>query len=111
MSEGGHNGEARELREEGIARVLGNSAPWPGLAMCAFVLWITEKPPGFEFIGEEFRAEALGRGLPSPHHPNAWGGFFSSIVKSGWVRHTGRMKPTASPASHTRRTCIYAKAN
>ena len=102
--------EGEKLRDEGISRVTASNGAWSDELFRFFAeVWLPIQAPGFEFIGEAFRRDALAVGLPQPTHPNAWGALFSRISRSGLVVDTGRTAKMEAPDSHARRSPVYRK--
>lgn len=88
--------DALQARDEGVERVTENA----GMSFAAAIHAIVRAyPKGKRFIGEDVRLDAEAAGV-FPHHPNAWGGVFASIVKSGMVKETGRIVQPKSTKSH-----------
>lgn len=53
------------------------------------------------FLGEDCTAWMRDHGLGEPHHENAWGAMFNSLIaKSGMVIRTGKMRLAKSKKSH-----------
>lgn len=96
-------------RDHGLDQVLEHNAAWSDQAEAFLEGWLADKPAGFDFIGEDFRVEALAAGLQAPKHHNAWGGFFSRIVRTGLVRNTGQLAAMRLTRSHARRSFVYEK--
>jgi len=72
------------------------------------VIGVTESfPLGTELMGEDIRKECLKRGIV-PHHPNAWGGAISAVVRSGLLDYQGHRAPR-DPSSHASRKPYYAR--
>jgi hypothetical protein len=79
-------GEAKRLRDQGIALVLSNQADaWRERYRNAVEDWIARQPPGRRFIGEDVRHAALIRGVGDPWHPNAWAAMFRNTITK-WLK-------------------------
>lgn len=90
-----------KLRDEAISRVVENAADvWKVEYKNCARQWWAQLPAGSKFTGETLRLEAKKRGLRDPHHPNAWGGMASSIIrrllKGGHIKEDGRASASAS---------------
>lgn len=97
---------ARQLRDEGINRVLASNATWVHDAMHALdVARVDGKLPA-EFTGEDLRGFLAEKGIvPSKAH--AWGALTRTLAISGRIVDTGRVRKMADPRSHARRTPIW----
>ncbi len=97
------------LRDEGIAKVIGNNNRW-------FELCATEAgrylPPGSAFsatfTGEDIRFY-LSQAVGCPQHPNAWGALINTLVRRKIIRPTGEYRAMKDSSSHARRTPVYTK--
>ena len=100
------NQKARQLRAEGIARVLQHAdASWVEYALQGVLRYAKEHR---EFIGEDFRVWYLLNGGMTPHHHNAWGALLNVAVKKGIVAPTDRMRQMNTEKSHARRSPLWA---
>lgn len=53
------------------------------------------------FLGEDVTAWMRSRGIGEPHHENAWGAMFNSLIaKSDFVIRSGRVRLARSPKSN-----------
>jgi hypothetical protein len=103
----------KQLRDEGIARVLMSEAHWRDIYRRILNEWITREPCGMRFTGETLRLVAQRRGIESPHHHNAWGGVANGIIRE-WLRRkliapTGTMRNARDPKAHARSYRVYEK--
>ena len=98
-----HTGRA--LRDEGMARVMDNAGPlWRDRAIAMLREFCRHHST---FIGEDFRIWATLRGLPVPHHPNAYGGLLSGATKQGICSITNQNRTMNMPKSHARRSPVW----
>lgn len=97
--------DAKAGREEGIERVLADEYTWYDVA----IMKLHKFPKGERYTGEQIRHELLRRGLWTPHHHNAWGGFMMHAVRQEIIIKTGELVPMADKKSHARMTPIYEK--
>ena len=100
---------AESRRDAGISQVLEHNSKWADDMAMYFRRWLSQKPDGYEFIGETFRKEVTEMGCEQPRHHNAWGGLFISFVRSGLIKNTGRMEKMQMKESHARRSFVYSK--
>lgn len=95
--------QAMEARDNALDRVTKTAGKWSEVAMGYF----RSLPNGIEVTGEDVRRMLTDKGLPPPHHHNAWGAFIMNLVKSGVLVSTGRMVNMKTQKSHARRTLVY----
>jgi hypothetical protein len=60
-----------------------------------------------EITSDDLRYEAWQRGLPIPHHSNAWGGLFTSLRGRGLIRDTGRAILSQRADAHGRKITVW----
>jgi hypothetical protein len=97
--------EARQARDEALARVTDNAGSWMGAALARI-----ETLRQWRGTSEELRLQLIRDGLPQPHHHNAWGALTAHAVKRHLLSFAGygRMK---TRKSHARRTPIYHRGS
>ena len=95
--------QALEARDEVLGRVAKNAGKWSLVATDYF----RSLPNNIEVTGEDVRRMLTEKGLPPPHHHNAWGAFIMNLVKSEMLVSTGRMAHMKAKKSHARRTVVY----
>ena len=105
--------KGRQARDEGEESVREHSAEdWKNRYHEVVERWFLSLPVSGHFSGEDLRRAALADGLWEPHHPNAWGGVSSSVVRR-WMRGgrivTDGMTQATLLASHARRYPRYRK--
>jgi len=77
--------DARQARDEGIARVKRANAKWMADALQA----ITMVDCGVHMTGEEIRLHLTDQCfLPAPSHHNAWGALIRTVTVRGWLIDT-----------------------
>lgn len=77
-------GDGRARRDDGIKQVLDHVGPnWRHAYAVTVVHWFARLPTGSEFNGEDLRRHALPI-IGEPHHPNAWGGQASTMLRE-WL--------------------------
>ncbi len=92
-----------QLKAEVLAITLVAASPnWRAAAMAALASMQGE------FTAEDVRL-ACAEGGVYAHHPNAWGAFFSHVLKAGHIEPTGALRPMKAPRSHARQTMVYRK--
>ena len=92
-------------KRAGMEQVLNNAGePWQDRAMSLMRQFVRVRR---EFIGEEFRLFAVERGLPEPHHPNAWSALWRAVAAGGLARITDRTRPMQVVRSHGRRSPVW----
>ena len=89
--------EGEALKDEGQARVLGNS---PAFREQVRALIIEYARRGEPFTSTDLRAAAAVRGIAEPSHPNAWGAAFTSAAKLGIIEKTGDYEKSPVPTCH-----------
>ncbi len=98
-----HAPTGKELKEEGMATVLENAGEdWKTQALQV----VLSMPRGVPFLAEDVRLRCEKQGI-TPHHNNAWGGFFNGLRRKEVVVHTGRYVPTESPKTHAHVVAEY----
>ncbi len=93
------------LRDEGIAKVIGNNNRWFELCVEAAKTYI-EYPA--TFTGEDIRLYCQ-RYVGHPTHPNAFGALINTLVRRKIIRPTGEYRAMRDSSSHSRRTPVYTK--
>ncbi len=96
--------QARDARDEGMARVLSKNEAWRDAAL-------TEMGKLFRgWIGtaEDIRINITPK-VGSPTHPNAWGGLMNAAIRRGWFAPTGKWIAPADVKSHSRPTREYIR--
>jgi len=97
---------ARQARDEGMRRVIGNAPPrWPQAAYA----YIRALPAGSVVTGEIIRRRCLEAGIV-PHHPNAWGAIINASIKRGILVKTGRYVQPIDVKSHARMIQVLRRA-
>lgn len=92
-----------QLRDKAIATVAANAGQgWMDKAEAL----IRTRLGGTEVLAESFRLLCEEEGV-KPHHPNAWGGLTSRLIKQGVLVDTGRIAKSTAPRSHARRQPIW----
>lgn len=103
----------KQLRDEGIARVLTPDDEWLERYNEILFDWFEGRPDGFRFTGEALRMAVRNRGLGEPRTHKRWGGAASRILdgwrRAGMICDTGRMVPAESPKTHGHRMPQYEK--
>jgi hypothetical protein len=74
----------RQLRDEGIERVLMTEFHWRFMYKRSVGKWFDALPSGYKFSGEQLREAALAADLPAPHHANVWGAM-SNVMLREWL--------------------------
>jgi hypothetical protein len=93
----------RGERDRGMAVVAGRAELWTHAAAAAL---LRNRVTGLELSADRLRqivTEAVG----PPHHANAWGAFFNSLVRGGMLEKTGRMVASARVTNHAREVRVY----
>lgn len=60
-----------------------------------------------EFIFDQVRALAISKGIPQPHHGNAWGAICRIAATKGWIKKTNRCKPSTLVSNHGHMQTIW----
>lgn len=96
---------AERARDAALKEVAETSGTWmdSALAMLVDVLH-------GEFTGEDIKNRLLLKGLPEPHHNNAWGALTMTAVRRKYIVRTGKWTPMRAKKSHARMTPVYTKA-
>lgn len=94
----------RAARDAALAQVLANSGEWRLDAKEA----VKSLPSGWEGTGQDLRVELGKRGLPNPHHYNAWGALVRSCVPS-LLEPTGAMRASVLEQCHAHRLAVYRR--
>ena len=90
-----------DARDAALERVLTNAGDdWKAKAIA-----IVHTLPA-EVTGEDIRLACAAAGV-IPHHHNAWGGFISHLVSSGYLVPAGKRVPMRAKGSHARKTDVY----
>ena len=55
---------------------------------------------GLPFTGDDVRERAAARGIPEPHHPNAYGAAMTAAARKGRIQKTGRYVKSSIPSRH-----------
>lgn len=76
-------------RNAGAATVLENAGPDWSEEIQGVIATIAGEVPGLPFTADDVRARAMGRGIPEPHHPNAYGAAMLAAARAGIIRATG----------------------
>lgn len=75
--------EGEEAREAGMERVIANtSEAWQTRYFRLCADFFRDLPIGAIFTGEQLRANATEKGLPEPHHVNAWSANTASYTRA-----------------------------
>ena len=96
-----------QLKQEGCAVVAFNAGPlWNRavdecIAECALAF--------DEFTYDDVRRLAAQRGIPEPHHPNAWGARMHAAARHGICRMTGRRRRSLRGIAHARQVEIWTR--
>jgi hypothetical protein len=94
--------EAREARDEALARVKSNGGNWRDIAISALSLI-----SGFEGTAEDIRIRLQLKGLRPPHHHNAWGEMIKAALHQNMIVATGERRQMRTRKSHARVTPVY----
>jgi len=97
---------AKEARNEAMKRVEDNAVDWMPLCMAAF-LNVAHENQGAFVTGEDVRLLIEQRGIPPPHHHNAWGAVINNLVRGGFLEKTGKHVHMKTRRSHARATPLY----
>ena len=93
---------AKLARDAALRRVADNGGPWHGRALSALVLL-----KGYEGTFEDIRLTLIRKGLPNPHHHNAWGALSKAAEDQHILVPTGKFRHMQTTKSHARRTAVY----
>jgi hypothetical protein len=95
--------EADRRKQDGMALVITNAGDaWRQAAEKACLEHIRRSGEiGCLFEDAIFHATQI-RGLPMPHHQNAWGPICSSLARKGLIARTGVYNKSKHDASHAR---------
>lgn len=75
-------GSGRERKRAGQLVVLsGTELVW----RASVVALIANRGRGRRFTADDVRDEAAAKGIPNPHHPNAWGALFTQLSVRGEI--------------------------
>lgn len=96
----------KELKDDGIERVLSNEEHWSPRVIGAYRGYMATRA---SFTAEECRLHALANGITPPHHPNAWGGVWNTVARSGAIRKTGEYVKTRDPSNHACEVPVWEK--
>lgn len=96
----------RERRDRGREAVSQATNPLWKMAYGGLTAdWFLSLPVGTVFNGEDLRLNALAKGLPEPHHPNAWSAeaasYLAAVMRIGWAEEIGA-SATKDDQSHAR---------
>ena len=97
--------EAALRRDAAFDTVLENAGSWKAQAYDA----IASLEPGWSGIGEELRLMLTKKGLPPPHHHNAWGAIVCGAVRMGLLSATGEWRKMQTPNSHARKSQVLRR--
>lgn len=92
-------------RTAGAARVLGNTDDGWTASIIDVVRDLTRTLP--ELTADDVRAEALRRGIPEPHHPNAYGAALLNAARAGYIVGTGRVVRSGRSAARARQLTVW----
>lgn len=93
-------------RNAGAARVLANTDDGWTANIIDVVRDLTRTLP--ELTADDVRAEALRRGIPEPHHPNAYGAALLNAAHAGLIVGTGRSVRSERRAARGRQLAVWA---
>lgn len=93
---------SREKRDEGMTEAMVANMGWTAAALS-----LMERLDLHEATGEELRLWLIGKKLPHPTTPNAWGALTNHAIKKGLLRPSGRWVPMRAVRSHARQTQVY----
>jgi hypothetical protein len=88
-------GDPRDLRDEGMHRVL-RDPEW----MAKATAFAASLPTGWVGLAEDIRLYVIGRGLAQPHHPNVWGAFINSCIRLKMFERVDDWDQPKSSKSH-----------
>jgi hypothetical protein len=94
--------DAREARDEALARVRNSGGNWRDIALSALSLI-----SGFEGTAEDIRIRLQLKGLRPPHHHNAWGEMIKAALHQKMIVPTGERRQMRTRKSHARVTPVY----
>jgi hypothetical protein len=95
------------LKAEGVERVLNNSGQWKD-QVAEIIEQVSNRLD--TFTTDDVRKACGLRGLPSPHHANAWGAAFTACAKQGIIRKTGQYTKSQITSNHSRMVPFWTKA-
>ena len=98
---------ARDERDKGIDRVLRREFQQ------RYIAWVESHiQPGWEGTGADIRLRMeIGGAFIPPHHHNAWGANFGTLIGYKWFADTGRTENNIARASHARRNPVWRKTH
>jgi len=97
--------DALKARDVAIDLVSANADGWMAVGLALLGTF----PIGQEGTGEDFRLRLRDKGLPNPHHHNAWGALILSAQRRQLLLKTGEMRHMRQKKSHARLTPVYRR--
>ena len=105
----------RVYRDAGMAQVSENAKDWADDVRAAAEYWLRKRDTGSHngFTSEILRVYLTEvRGLPEPHHHNAWSAVLGSLLRR-WVKDRkivcDGFVTSSNPSSHARAIRLYHK--
>jgi len=96
----------RQLKEEGIARVLDNeSEEWKA----EFHNRFGKLPIGWVGTSEKFKFLCRDNGIKEPHHWNCWSSGWNTLARHGRIVRTGEREYPTSASRHSNLNDIWRK--